>query len=405
MKRVSNIYEKIIDLKTIMEIYNKQIRLNTKNKDKIEKFEHYLMLNLVKIQSMLMQEQVNFDKYYIFLIYDPKYRIVMSQSISDKIINHLVARYFLLDVFEKTLVDSNVATRKNKGTLYGINSIKRYINELKKEQKPIYYLKCDVKKYFYNIDHNKLKEIIRTKIKDPKALILIDKIIETSDKEYIKREIDTICHKEMNRINNLNLNIVNKEHKIKELEKIINTQNRGKGIPIGNMTSQAFAIIYLSEFDHFTKEQLNVKYYLRYMDDIIILDTDKERLKEILKLISIKLNEEYLLEFNDKTQIGMLKNGLDCLGFRFILNNNKLYLKVRNKTKKKFKRKIRKMSRLVLKQKLDIKKYKQVVASYKGHLQAGNTYNLYTKTVNKNQLNIDIGHKVHINEEGKIVKG
>jgi len=405
VKRVNNIYDKITNLQVIMSIYNQQIRLNTKNKIKIENFEHYLMLNLVNIQNMLIQEKVIFNKYYIFLIYDPKYRIVMSQSINDKIINHLVAKYFLLDVFEKSLIDSNVATRKNKGTIYGIKLIKRYINELKKKKQPIYYLKCDIKKYFYNIDHNKLKEIMRTKIKDKKALLLIDKIIDTSDKEYISNEVNDICQREINRINALNLNAIDKKRKINELQKIMHARAPGKGIPIGNMTSQAFAIIYLNSFDHFIKEKLHAKYYLRYMDDIIIMDTNKERLKEILKIITNKLQIEYLLEFNDKTKIGMLKDGLDCLGFRFILDKNKLYLRVRTITKKRFKKKIKKMTKLVSEQKMAVEKLNQVLASYKGHLQVGNTYHLYYQVSRNNSLKIDLGYRVYINEQGEIVKG
>ena len=99
MKRYDHLYEKLLDFANILNIYEKQIKPNTKNKDKIEKYEHYLLLNLKNIQTMLLSRKIEFHDYYIFLIREPKYRIVMSQQISDKIINHLIAKYLLLDVF------------------------------------------------------------------------------------------------------------------------------------------------------------------------------------------------------------------------------------------------------------------------------------------------------------------
>lgn len=259
-------YENITDLNNIINIYNSEIKKNTKNKIKIEKFENYLSLNIFNIYNELKDEKVKFSKYHIFLIKEPKYRIIMSQTIKDKIINHLVARYFLLKVYEKSFLNSNIATRKGKGPLFGIKLIKKYINELKKENKDIYYLKCDISKYFYNVDHNILKNILRKKIKDKKALKLIDDIIDSTNYSYVSKRIEELCQKEIDKINKLQIPQKEKNKKIEEINKIPRFDKKGKGIPIGNMTSQAFAIIYLNELDHYIKEKLNIKYYARYMD-------------------------------------------------------------------------------------------------------------------------------------------
>lgn len=379
-------YESITDLNNIINIYNSEIKKNTKNKLKIEKFENYLSLNIFNIYNELKEEKVKFSKYHIFLIKEPKYRIIMSQTIKDKIINHLVARYFLLKVYEKSFLNSNIATRKGKGPLFGIKLIKKYINGLKKENKDIYYLKCDISKYFYNVDHNVLKNILRKKIKDKKALKLIDDIIDSTNYSYISKRIEELCQKEIDKINKLQIPQKEKNKKIEELNKIPRFDKKGKGIPIGNMTSQAFAIIYLNELDHYIKEKLNIKYYARYMDDFICLDIDKEKLKKVQTIINKKLENDFKLRLNPKTHIGKLKDGLDFLGFRFILQNNKLYLKIRTMIKKRFKKKVKKLTKLSKNNHKYSKVLESVHASYYGHLKEGNTYYLYKKIVKKYHL-------------------
>ena len=190
MKRKNNLYKELLDIRNIIKVYNKQIKLNTKNKCKIEKYENYLLLNFVNLKQKLENRNFKFDRYFIFLIKEPKYRIIMSQTISDKLINHLVAKYILLSVFEPILLDYNVATRKNKGTLYGVNLVKRYINEMKHKKTPIYYLKCDISKYFYTIDHFKLMNILKSKIKDKDALLILEHILKTTNYAYISERIN-----------------------------------------------------------------------------------------------------------------------------------------------------------------------------------------------------------------------
>lgn len=132
MKRLNNIYDIITNINVIRNMYFDEVAKTTRNKKKVERFSNYLSLNLVNIRNMLVNQNVIFDKYIIFLVQEPKYRLVMSQTIKDKIINHLVAHYFILNIFEPSLIDSNVATRKGFGTSKGIKLLKQFINELKK---------------------------------------------------------------------------------------------------------------------------------------------------------------------------------------------------------------------------------------------------------------------------------
>jgi hypothetical protein len=174
---------------------------------------------------------------------------------------------------------------------------------------------------------------------------------------------------------------------LKSSDKLINYINslpnyqKGKGLPIGNMSSQVLAIMYLNELDHYIKENLKIKYYIRYMDDGIILHQDKEYLKYCLKEIE-KIVTKYKLKLNKKTKIYTSKEGFEFLGFRYIIKNGKLILKVKNQTKRKFKRKMKNMELLYQKNKITNEKYIQVKNSYLGHLKYGNTNNLIKNNIN-----------------------
>lgn len=188
MKRVNNIYNNINDIDIIISMYY-TIRGNIKNKEKRERFEDYFSINIINIKSIISNNNYVPNKYHIFIIREPKIRVIMSQSIKDKIINHLVSYYFLEYVFDKTLINNNVATRIGKGTHYGLRLFKRYYNIFKNKYNKFYVLKFDIKKYFYNIDHNFVKNLIKRKIKDKKVLKIIYSIIDSTDKDYINNRI------------------------------------------------------------------------------------------------------------------------------------------------------------------------------------------------------------------------
>lgn len=371
MKRIGNIYHNITDVKNIINMYNTKVKVTTKNKRKIEQFNDYYTGNITKLHNALKDKKYQVGKYNIFLIEEPKIRIIMSQNILDKLTNHLVAKYFLIDILEKELIEENIATRKNKGTKYGMELTKKYINQIKKETSEIYFLKFDISKYFYTIDHNILKELINKKIKDKDALDLLYKIIDSTNQTYVNERIIQLKNKR--KANETNI------QRIKEIDKIP-LYKYGKGLPIGNMTSQILAIYYLNQLDHFIKKNLNIKYYIRYMDDGILLHHSKTYLKYCLKEIT-KITKKYKLELNEKTRINHIKNGLDFLGFRFYLKNNKVVIKVRNSTKKRFKRKSAKYNKMLYNKTITRKEYNQYISSYMGHLNMGNTFNLIKNNI------------------------
>ncbi len=321
VKRVNNLYNQLFDIDFILNTY-KIIKKNTKNKNKLEKFEENLSINLIDIKDKIGK---NIDKYNLFMIYEPKERLILSLNLKDKIINHMVG-YILFDVLEKSLIDSNVAVRKNKGTSYGIKLIKKYIKELNYNY---YCLKIDIKKYFYSINHNILKDLLNKKIKDKLFLDIVYKIIDSTNSDYI-------------------FEYANKHN--------INYLKKGYGLSIGNLTSQILGIFYLNDLDHYIKEELKIKYYIRYMDDMVLFHKNKDYLKYCLDKIIIYL-KEYDLELNNKTII--TKNSLCFLGYRFY--NKKI--KILSKNKRRIYKKLR-----ILKYK-DYNKYIKSLSSYYGYFK------------------------------------
>ncbi len=375
MKRISNIYHKVYDIDNI----NKMCDLvcsKMKNKEKAEKFMLYKSEHIINIRNKLMSKNLDFSKYSIFLITDPKCRVIMSQSIEDKVINHLVSKYLLVDVYENIYTNSMCATRKGKGSSYGIHLLKTYLNKIKYKYTNFYYLKIDIKKYFYSIDHNILKSILSHKIKDKDALEVLYKIIDSTNNNYINKRIDNLKNNRINYLKDNNL--------IREVEEIP-LYKYNKGCSIGNQTSQAFGLIYLYKFNHYLKERLHLKCVINYMDDFIIIHEDKDYLKLCLKQIRQYLFNNLKLELNEKkTRIDSIKNGIDFLGYRFIIKNSKVIMKLRNRVKKNFKKKVKYLQELFVNHYISNKEFKNLLSSYKGLLMYGDCNYLYYRYTNMN---------------------
>lgn len=368
MKRVSNIYYKVYDIDNISKMCD-LVCSKVRNKEKAEKFMLYKTEHIINIRNKLISKNLNFSRYNIFLITDPKCRIIMSQSIEDKVVNHLIAKYLLVDVYENIYTSSMCATRINKGSSYGISLVKKYLNEIKYKNSNFYYLKLDIKKYFYNIDHDILKSILNRKIKDKDALEVLYKIIDSTNSTYINDCIRKLKNDRIKYLDNLEL--------IKETEEIP-LYEYDKGCSIGNQTSQAFGLIYLCDFNHYLKEDLHLKYVVNYMDDFIIIHKDKKYLNYCLEKIEKYLFENLKLDLNKKkTKINGIKNGIDFLGYRFIIKSNKIIMKLRTRVKNNFTRKIKNLILLVNNNYIDEKAFYKWLSSYNGLLKYGNCKNLY----------------------------
>ena len=373
MKRLNNLYNEACKFENIVKMTNK-VCTRVKNKEKVNKFENYKAEHIYNIHKRLNENNLNIGKYNIFMITDPKCRIVMAEDIEDKIINHLIAEYVLVKTFENKYGNSMCATRRGKGTLYGVKTLKKYLNKMKRKYDDFYVLKIDISKYFYKIDHNILKEILNKKIKDKYALNILYSIIDSTNEKYVNEEILKLKSSRINYLKTSNLK--NKNKLIKEVKEIP-LYEKGFGVALGNQTSQAFGLIYLYEINHFIKENLHIKFLLNYMDDFVIIHQDKKYLKYCQKQITDKLKNDYNLKINyKKTRIDNIKNGLDFLGYIFYIRYNKVILKLRNHTKNKLKKKIKNIKLLKKYGFVDEKEFNVLTSTYNGMLKWGNTKNL-----------------------------
>ena len=287
MKRKGNLYKNIYDFDNIVSAYTEVCR-NTKSKKRVARFKEYKCIYLARIYAILKSKSYIPGKYRIFTIYEPKERRIVSQNMQDKVINHLVARHILYPAILPCLLDVNVASRKGLGTREGIRLAMNYHRICKIKYKKYYILKCDISKFFASINHDILKEKLKRKIKDKDALKIVFDIIE------IEKE----------------------------------------GLSIGAMTSQILAIFYLNDMDHFIKEKLKIKYYVRYQDDFLLFHPSKRYLKFCLEELK-KFLEQEKLTLNRKTKIYKNTNSFIFLGRKPDGNYTK-YRDVRRKIRKRF---------------------------------------------------------------------
>lgn len=308
MKRKNNLYQEICKIENIILAFNEVCR-NTKNKKKVQNYKQYKSIYISRIFNVLNNKNYKVGKYNIFTIYEPKERRIVSQNLQDKVINHLVARYILYPAIMPCLIDQNVASRKGKGTRKGLEYASIYNTKCKIKYKNYYILKFDISKFFASIDQEILKEKIKKRIKDKDALDIVFKIIDSEE----------------------------------------------QGLGIGSMTSQCLAIFYLNDLDHFIKEKLKIKYYIRYQDDGLIFHESKEYIKFCFKEIKEFLNKEHL-KLNNKSRIYRNTNNFIFLG----RNRKGKYSKYRN-----IKRKIKYRKKLYEIEKIDLIGYINTVNCYK----------------------------------------
>lgn len=369
MKSKKHLYDNILKYDNALEMYNK-IKRSCRNRRAVYEFSLNLNTHIMNILVLLKNREYKFSRYKIFMIRDPKFRIIMSENIPDKLVNHLVSKYILLPSLESKLIDTNVATRIDKGSGYAFNMFTKYINKLKYSKDEIYILKIDIKKYFYNIDHKILMNLVRKYIRDKDALEMLETIIDSTNEEYVNKVITKLKNEKIEYIKKLNITDREKSIKLKMIHDIPLYQ-KGKGLPIGNMTSQILAIFYMNDVDHFIKEELGFKYYIRYMDDLLIIDTDLEKLKKSFNLIINEI-QKLNLDINSKSNIYKLSNGISFLGYMFKLNkNNRLIVRYNNKTIRRINKRLKNLY------KYDYEKYVKSYGSYKGYLYLSNT-KLYT---------------------------
>lgn len=342
MKKHKNLFDQICSFENLL-LAARKAQKGKRSKHHTARFNTELEKELVQLQRELLDGSYQPGHYHSFYIYDPKKRLISAAPYRDRVVHHAVCN-IIEPIFEKAFIYDSYANRKGKGTH---RAIQRYQEFCRKNE---YVLKCDIKKYFPSIDHEILKREIRGKISCNRSLQLIDKIIDCSNpqEEIIEYFLG---------------------------DDLLTPLSRRRGLPIGNLTSQFFSNIYLNRFDHFIKEKMNCKYYIRYVDDFVIFCNDKNTLDEIKKNIVIYLSQLRLKMNEKKFRIYRVGEGVEFLGHR-IFRHFRL-LKKQNIIR--FKRRLKKYRKAFLNDEMSLEKLTQSIQSWVAHASHSNTWRLREK--------------------------
>jgi len=300
MKTYKNLYYQIYKWNNLILAYKKARKGKTRKKYVLE-FEKNLRKNLQQLQFELMALAYKPKPLKTFTLRDPKTRKISKSNFRDRIIHHALCN-IIEPIFERGFIYDSCANQKGKGNLFAVNRLYQFMRKVSRSGKikgwfnnnqiKGHCLKADIKHYFQEVNHKILIKILKKKINDKNTMNLISKILKNSHKT--------------------------------------------RGMPLGNLTSQFFANVYLNELDRFVKHKLRIKYYIRYVDDFIILHNSKKQLKQWRKEIDKFLKQKLKLELHpDKSRLIPLSQGIDFVGFRnfyyFKLLRQRSIRKMKNK--------------------------------------------------------------------------
>ena len=334
-KTIRNIFYTKLTLEKLLSAHYRAKRNKTSKKE-IILFEIDLETNITNLYNNLRKKRYKVGKYKIIVIHEPKERIIKSLPYPDRVIHQWYIEEFIKPFIVPRFIKDTYACIIDRGTHRAVQVLQGYMRVMKRTYGNYYIIKCDIKKFFYNIDKNILYSLMEKYIKDKDLLYLTHAMI-------------------------------------------FDEENVPVGIPIGNFTSQYFANIYLNELDYYVKEELKIKYYVRYMDDFVLLVTDKEEAKAILLLIREYVNKFLKLELNQKSRYYPNSMGVNFCGYR-IFETHRL---LRTNSKQKIKNKIRKWHKLKIKGRLDREKMRLQWNSWVAHANHANTYNLQERMLDK----------------------
>jgi len=307
-------FENIISLENLLEAWQEFVK-GKRNKKDVQEFPLRLMDNLFSLHHDLSNHTYKHGGYQAFKINDPKPRDIHKATVRDRLLHHAIYRK-LYPFFDKTFITDSYSCRINKGTHKAINRFRKFAYIVSKNNtRTCWILKCDIRKFFANIDHEVLVKILQEYIPDKNILKLLENIIGSFS---VKHSI---------------------------------------GLPLGNLTSQLLVNIYMNKFDQFVKHQMKAKHYIRYADDFVFLSEDRKQLEEYILVVQNFLFKELKLELHpDKAFIKTLSSGVDFLGWINFPDHRVL----RTATKRRMLRKIRENPK------------KETVYSYLGMLGHGN---------------------------------
>ncbi len=330
MKTYRNLYPLIYAFDNLYRAYI-DARRGKRYQAEVLKFTVDLEDNLLSLYQELQEETYTTGEYHYFTVYEPKKREVAALPFRDRVVHHAIHN-ILEPIFDRGFIYHSYACREGKGTHAGADQVTHWLREIHRKHGRVYVFKADIKSYFASIDHAVLIDILKRKIRCQRTMALLRDIIYSAG-------------------------------------------NNGKGIPIGNLTSQLFANVYLNELDQYVKHQLRLHYYLRYMDDFIVLHHTKKSLRHWRYQVETYLADRLKIQLNNRTVIFQEKRGVDFLGYR-IWRTHRL---LRKCSVKRMKRRLGKFEKEYAEGGTSFKEINASVQSWIGHAMHADTYNLRRK--------------------------
>lgn len=322
MSKLNILYEHIISLENLLEAW-KDFILGKKSRKDVQEFQKNLMANIISLHNDLVNKTYIHSAYEAFNISDPKPRNIHKAKVRDRLLHHALYRK-LYSYFDKRFIYDSYSCRYAKGTHKALDRFKHFFNKVSSNnRRTCWVLKCDVRKFFASIDQSILIDTFRNHISDKDTVWLIENIVSSFQSTGI-----------------------------------------GRGLPLGNLTSQLLVNVYMNEFDQYVKHILKQSYYIRYADDFVVMHYNKSVLVDLLPKIGEFLSNNLKLSLHpDKVFIKTFASGVDFLGWVHFSDHRVL----RGATKKRMFRN------------LDREVSKEMVQSYKGLLKHGNTYRVQQK--------------------------
>ena len=339
MKRYGNLWQEIITFENIL-LATRKAQRGKRFRPNVLEFNFNLETEVINLQKELETKTYQTGDYKVFQLIEPKPRQISAAPYRDRVVHHALCNV-IAPIFEKAFIPDCYANRIGLGTH---KALKRFTQFARSSR---YILQCDIKKYFASIDHEILKQMMRQKIKCPDTLWLIDLIIDRSN---LQEPVLTYFVG----------------------DDLLAPLTYRKGLPLGNLTSQFFANIYLSQFDHFVKENLKAKKYLRYVDDFALFSDDRDFLKSANLEIESYLSQIRLLLHPAKTHLFETKYGANFVGFRILRDR----ISVISKNVRRGRKRIKYLLKKIKLQKCSIIELYCSIQAWKGHLQHGNTWKL-----------------------------
>lgn len=347
MKTFKNLYEQIYSFENLYQAYL-SARKGKRYRDQVLQFTANLEDNLIQIQNELIYQTYKVGRYHEFFIYEPKKRLIMALPFRDRAVQWAVYRV-INPILTKGYIADSFACIPGRGAQSAIKRLQYWMRREERKHGREYYLKLDVSKFFYRVNHTVILDILRRRFgNDEKLMWLFDLIVNSEETPFG----------------------LPAGYNPGEADRIYET-----GMPIGNLTSQMLANLYLNELDQFAKRELHIRCYIRYMDDIIVLFHSKPALHQYKAEIEEFLNTRLLLNLNNKTALRPTTLGIDFVGYKVWST----HIKLRKSTARKMRKRLKFVRRKYEQGEMPLDKVHETMNSYYGIMKHCNSFNLRKK--------------------------